>query len=526
MNGRQLGINDEKIFLDFICSNMKKGGKKSRDRYIFAVNQLDAFKPNPDDDGEECIEKALTSVRNCLNERGIKDANIFPVTAGVALEKRIDDEDEELLHPFYKKAKKYEAMRLNEYYHFSHQPLSVRELIAKEMEDLDSEDKIEYYSGIRNIEEAIRLYINKYARTTKVCDLVLSFRSQLTELATMAKLEDSIRRDADFKKRLGQEIAKAKSLISSSQTTKSFTDEVERSNYTSEAEKDIVKAISDAKRNFRELVSGKGHQVPVATAQSQSRTIENQFNQSAAQINVRVNSIIQNSFKTILSKVISQYIGHLNGLGITPQSLNLSTYSGVTVSLPDMGKSLKKNTSTKDESYIKQIEQVDWVEGNKTTYGSWGVAAGASFGAALGSALPGLGTLAGALIGGIAGLFGGRASGHDSYYETKYVPTKIEKFVDYVDMQEVASSASHEFDILMDKLEDKAHHYIITENDRLKKSIKDKIKEVDALLLKKLNDLQSLENSDKQTAEVIAKKENDRKWLTSIQARVDNLIEF
>lgn len=526
MNGRQLGINDEKIFLDYICSNMKQGGKKTRDRYIFAVNQLDAFKPNPDDDGEDCIEKALTSVRNCLNERGIKDANIFPVSAGVALEKRIDDDDEELLHPFNKKAKKYEAMRLNEYYHFSHQPLSIRERIAKELENLGFEDKVEYYSGIRNIEEAIRLYINKYARTTKVCDLVLSFRTQLRELATMAKLEDSIRKDADFKKRIGIEISKAKTLISNTKTTQVFTDEIERSNYTVEAEKDIVKAISDAKRNFRELVSGKDHQVPVAVAQSQSRTIENQFNQSAAQINVRINSIIQNSFKSTLSKVISQYIEHLNKLGITPQALNVSSYSGVTISLPDMNKSIKKNTNTKDESYIEQVERVDLVEGNRTKYGSWGVAAGASFGAALGSALPGLGTLAGALIGGIAGLFGGRASGHDSYYETKYIPKKIEKFVDYVDMQEVASSASHDFDKLMDKLEGIAHEYILSENDRLKKSIKDKIKEVDALLLKKLADLQNLENSDKQTAEVIAKKENDRKWLISIQNRVENLIEF
>lgn len=526
MNGRQLGINDEKVFLDFICTNMKKGGKKTRDRYIFAVNQLDAFKPNPDDDGEDCIEKALTSVRDCLNERGIKDANIFPVSAGVALEKRIDDEDEELLHPFYKKAKKYEAMRFNEYNQFSHQPLSVREILAKEMEELDAEDKVEYYSGIRNIEEAIRLYINKYARTTKVCDLVLSFRTKLSELATMAKLEDSIRRDADFKKRLALEIKKAKSLISDSKTTKLFTDEVERSNYTAETEKDIVKAISDAKRNFRELVSGKDHQVPVATAKSQTRTIENQFNQSAAQINVRVSGIIQNSFKKTLSTVISKYIGHLNGLGITPQSMDLSSYSGVTVLLPDMNQSLKNNTSTKDESYIKQVEETVTIEGNKGTYGSWGVAAGASFGAALGSALPGLGTLAGALIGGIAGLFGGRASGHDDYYETRYVPKKVEKFVDYVDMQEVASSASHEFDKLMDQLETKALHYIRVENDKLKKNIKDKIKEIDALLLRKLDDLQGLENSDKQTSETIAKKENNRKWLIDIQQRVDNLIEF
>lgn len=86
MNARQLGINDDKIFLDYICNIMKKGGKKSRDRYIFAVNQMDAFRPTPDNDGEDCIVKSLSDVRIELNNRDVKEANIFPVSAGVALE--------------------------------------------------------------------------------------------------------------------------------------------------------------------------------------------------------------------------------------------------------------------------------------------------------------------------------------------------------------------------------------------------------------------------------------------------------
>ncbi len=43
MNALQLGINDESAFLNFICDNMKQGGKQSRDRFIFAVNKMDCF---------------------------------------------------------------------------------------------------------------------------------------------------------------------------------------------------------------------------------------------------------------------------------------------------------------------------------------------------------------------------------------------------------------------------------------------------------------------------------------------------
>ena len=519
MNGRQLGINDEKVFLDFICSNMKKGGKKSRDRYIFAVNQLDAYKPNPDDDGEDCIEKALNSVRVSLSSRGIVDANIFPVSAGAALEKRIDDEDEEILYAFYKKSKKYSAMRFNEYYDFTHLPRSIRDRLNDELSERDSEGKVELYTGIRNIEEAIRLYVNKYARTTKICDLVLSFNNQLTELATMAKLEDSIRKDSSFKQCLKEEIQKAKRLISNTENAKKFTDEIDRTNYTSAAIIDIIKAISDAKRQFRSLVSGKDYKVDIQQASIQSQTITNQFNQCTAQIKVRVNNIIQSSFRNTMSNVVSDYVRHLSVLGITPQSLNIGSYSGISMAGPNIKEAMSLNKKLYDESYIIDEEyqvKVDSTLGRNVTIGGLGaMGIGALFGGPIG-----------AILGGLMGVVAGTVSSHDEYYETKYRPKKIEKFVNYINMNEVATSAAHDFDEMLDKLEESARIFINSENEKLKKSIKDKIKEIDSLLLKKLDDLQSLEESDKQTAEIIELKKKNLCWLTAIQDRVNKLIEF
>jgi hypothetical protein len=93
-------------------------------------------------------------------------------------------------------------------------------------------------------------------------------------------------------------------------------------------------------------------------------------------------------------------------------------------------------------------------------------------------------------------------------------------------MHEVATSASHDFDQLMDDIQQKALDYMSKENDKIKKSIKVKLQEIDLLLLNKLEDLQALENSDKKTAEEMAKKEKDLAWLTHIQTRVNELIDF
>lgn len=90
MNGRQLGINDEKIFLDYVCQSMKDGGKQARERFIFAVNQMDAFLPYPENDGPTCITSALNKVKSGLEDRTIYNPNIFPVCSLPALQKRAE----------------------------------------------------------------------------------------------------------------------------------------------------------------------------------------------------------------------------------------------------------------------------------------------------------------------------------------------------------------------------------------------------------------------------------------------------
>lgn len=59
---------------------MSKGGKQSRERFLFVVNKMDMFDPEL---GEN-IENALDSVRGYLEENGINDPNIYPVSARMA----------------------------------------------------------------------------------------------------------------------------------------------------------------------------------------------------------------------------------------------------------------------------------------------------------------------------------------------------------------------------------------------------------------------------------------------------------
>ena len=235
MNGQQLGINDEKIFLDYVCQSMKDGGKKARERFIFAVNKMDAFSPDPQDDGPECITKALDNVKAGLEDREIYNPNIFPVCSLPALQKRAEMRGPRAraLNDFKMMCEYYDVMHFEKYYEYNNLPQTVRNRLDYWMSQASSDDeKLEVRTGIVSIEQAIAQYINKYARTTKVYDLVQSFNEKLNELAAVAHLEDAIRKDKKAKAELEKQISTIKSNIQSAQNAQSKSKTIDKIDLT------------------------------------------------------------------------------------------------------------------------------------------------------------------------------------------------------------------------------------------------------------------------------------------------------
>lgn len=76
LNATQLGVNDDKNLLGMIAEIMKKGGKQSKDRFIFVVNKMDAFDPEIEE-----IPAVLGRVCKYLEVNGIENPIVYPVSA-------------------------------------------------------------------------------------------------------------------------------------------------------------------------------------------------------------------------------------------------------------------------------------------------------------------------------------------------------------------------------------------------------------------------------------------------------------
>lgn len=493
MNGQQLGINDEKIFLDYVCQNMKEGGKQSRERFIFAVNKMDAFKPK--DEGEDCIERALKSVKAGLEDRGIYNPNIFPVTAAAALEKRTDDDEPMAIDNFRRGTGKYKALHFESYYHYSHLPQIARQRIDKWLEDSEGDDLVEIHTGIVSIEQAISQYINKYARTTKVCDLVQAFKDKLEELAAVANLQDAIAKDKNKKAELEKQIQTIKTNIQSAKDAQTLSKDIDKIDLTSKVQAEVRSYLDGVKKDTSRMMSGRSNKVEKAAAKQQCAQLEKQVKAISVQIKVQIDKILEKSYKETINKVVEQYKKHLAALnmGVNAGALSFNPLNLVSASLSNLSQIIEDNTETADESYYVKESYQKRVEGGflrKT----------ASF-----------------LTFGLV---------DDHTYETAYRDKRIAKYVDYVDMNEVASDYIVPFQKNLQKTEQSAVDYVSSETVRLKEHLKAELVKIDKLLNDKLSALSQTEADSKAKAEEIALKEKNLKWLMNIQQKVKNIIEF
>ena len=79
LNYTQLATNDDENLLHYVAEEIKKGGKETRDRFIFVLNKMDEVK------SEDSVSHAIEVTKAYLAKQGINDPQIFPCSAFAAL---------------------------------------------------------------------------------------------------------------------------------------------------------------------------------------------------------------------------------------------------------------------------------------------------------------------------------------------------------------------------------------------------------------------------------------------------------
>ena len=155
LNATQLGTNDDRNLLGLVAETMRKGGKQSKDRFIFVINKMDAFDPEND----EHIPDVLKRVEQYLAGIGIHNPTLYPVSAELTrlIRKPSDQHTRKERGEFQRMADMFSeepSMDMLQY-----MPITAR--VHRALKDKEHSDLM-LSSGLPAVEAMIDEYIDKY----------------------------------------------------------------------------------------------------------------------------------------------------------------------------------------------------------------------------------------------------------------------------------------------------------------------------------------------------------------------------
>lgn len=493
LNAEQLNINDEKYFMDYVCNCMKEGGKQSRDRYIFAVNKINSFKPEDGDD----VEDALKSVVIGLDERDIKQPNIFPVGALTTLEIRTHSDSPETVPNFKNKCEKDGQFHLEKYYDFNHLPLTSRKRLEEKAKESD-EAALEVHTGIPSVEEAIRLYVNKYARTIKVRDLVYSFNNKLKELNAEAELIDSIKDNESDKQKLEKEISKIEDEIQTGRSAKDYIKLIDNINVIDEVTEDVEDISGTFQTKIDNIIRGYNNdtKVPKDKALKQIKDIDEQRIDMDAQLKAQLTKVFEREFKRTYKTAIDIYRERLERLGFKSKDCNyeFNPIDYVSCEMGNLDQLFQESTKVVDEGHRETRTIQEAYQEKKTNWfwtpWNWGT------------------------------------ERYETKYRDKVVPVWIKNEVEYVDMKKVVNEYFVPFQTMLIEQQEGIPQHIENETTKLKDHLKKEFAEIEKILSKKLGNLKQMLNNAAQTQAEIDEQKRQLEWMRGIISRINKLVNY
>ena len=321
LNGTNLGVNDDAQLLDYVAETIRKTGKLGRDRFLFVINKMDDFNPE-----EESIPDVIRDAKIYLQKHGIDDPQIFPCSAYTALNIRTELRDidvnnltrsEERALP--KSARDalsnmdnfidFEALHLEQYTTLS--PSAKKKLENHLEEARKNEDRKEealVHCGIYSIEEAIKAYVKKYARTKKVKDLVDSFQAVMESTQILVRTKERMAADDEAAKACKIRAEAVMKQIENGEEAGAFKKRIEALNPMEK----IRKQTRDLRITVEQRVFKVFDNYPdIITSKSEARQMIKNFgdisSDASARLSSELGSIIQHEIVEVGNTLIREY---------------------------------------------------------------------------------------------------------------------------------------------------------------------------------------------------------------------------
>lgn len=489
------GTDDDNLLLRRVSESMKVKGKQSKDRFIFVVNKLDG---RTKDDGS--LETFLEDTKKYLQNHGIENPNLFPASALTALNIRLlesgEEKDEDVIDETETKVKKLNRNEELYFDQFATLPASIKRKISDNLSSVvqlkeSGEKKLNnpkealIHSGIPSIEAAIQQYVEKYAKTAKIKNIVDTFSHNLEEVEAFENAKKELAAAQEESERISHQIKELQTKISDGNEAKKFIDKVDDQmiKVGRDAEDAVDNVIAKFQRQItKQIDQFRGQEIDIDQAEAEAAKLETFSRNLQPELEVELDKVVINSLRSTSETLLEEYRNKLaafteihvaDGIKIEPLKLMEASITDNRVNVED----LIYDTEEEDgQEYVKN--------NNKAWYKPW------------------------------------TWLQEQGYYKTKY------KTVQKISGSEFAQEFLTPVQENLNTNATEATIYAKEQSTKVVADFKKKIKSLDTVLVDKLTKLDDYAKSGNLAKERMKESQKKLAWLEAINQKVESILEI
>ena len=486
------GSDDDNALLQRVADSMKVGGKQSKDRFIFVVNKMDDRRK---EDGD--TTQTLDRIRAYLKGHGITNPNLFPAAALPALNIRLmqsgAEVDEDTMDETEMKVRKLNRNETLHFENYASLPASIRGDIKMKLADAkgngDADAEALIHTGVVSIEAAIRQYVQKYAKTAKIKNIVDTFMHKLDEVGCFEKTKQELAKNREDGERIARQIEAIRKKVDDVKSAQQFRDAVDDAVIkVSDDAKDIIDSIvqkyqAKIRKKIDEL---RGQELDMDEVMDEVNRLERYAKKLEPDFQAELDELIRENLVKTSNALLQEYKKKLASL---TSEIDPNALAGISI---DPLKLMGGTVPTADDFSVTKLVQSkevedgkEWVENtNKKWYKPW------------------------------------TWFQEKGYYKTKY------KTVKYVPASELAQEFFAPIKETVVNNGELAQKHAIKQSNRIVASFNKEFERLDGVLKQKLSELESYATDKTKAEERIKETERRLAWLEVIKNRVASILEI
>lgn len=492
LNATQLGVNDDSKLLDAVANSMRVGGKQSKDRYLFVVNKIDNFRKGDDD-----VQQSLDKVRKYLADRDIHNPNIFPAAALPALDIRElmnnpDTIDEDLEDEILMTARKLNRNKQLHLENYASLTSSTKNKVFNRLDQVNDDDIMNLetaliHSGIPAIEETIKLYVEKYARTAKIKNVVDTFHKKLENSKAFEETKNVIAKNIEKHEQIRLQISIISEKLNSGEEAKKFKEKIEVLDIMPEVRDETKKVLRQQQREMDKFLTGSVEQVFTRNeAESFINNLSNHANQSQARLATELEKLIDNKLVKTAMHLLEQYKKKIVSLidGLETEEIFIEPFQLIS---SEVDFSQDRNRIMNAAKYTEVVKVGEKEVLNDARRGFFGFF---------------------------------------KFWKPKYVTEDVYETREKIKAQVIADEYAVVIEEHARTLAKSIEQHAKEELKKLKFDYYRKFEKVDQLLREKLNELKQFTNDEKTIQLLIEESKQKLDWLENIERKVNDIIEI